>query len=426
MRGPHRSRWPPRNVSVNPPAWLPRALSAAISVVLVAGVAAAVVKDDDTNGSRPEAARSTNTTAAEPENTTTTSTTEAPAAEEVDPELAATVERLSAFVAAERGLDFREPVPVQLLEDDEFDARLLEGAEEDREEFEQSARVLRALELIPPGVDLFETVTSFLGESVLGFYDTEANELFLRGAELTPYVETTLVHELTHALDDQHFELFRPDLAEADDERFTGFQALYEGSAVRVEEAFVASLDPDERREAAEEEAEFGAGIDLSGVPEIVPDLLSFPYLAGPPFLQALLDDGDEERVNEAFRAPPLTTEHILHPESFLDGEAIVDVPPPAADADEIERGVYGEWALLLTLARAVAVDEARAASEGWGGDAYVAWADGDRTCVRTTFAADSAADLAEMVSAWQAWADAHADADVSPGPGMVTVTACG
>lgn len=415
-------------MEVNTPAWMTRALSAAISVLLVVGVVAAAVKDDDNDdGGRPEAASSVDTTTTStteaPEGTTTT--TAAPEAE-TDPELAAVVDRLSAFVAEQRGLEFEEPVRVALLEDDEFDARLLEGAEEDRDEFEQSARLLRALQLIPPEVDLFETVTSFLGESVLGFYDTEENELFLRGAELTPYVQSTLAHELTHALDDQRFELFRPDLAESQDERFTGFQALFEGNAVRVEEAFVASLSEEEQQQASEEEAEFGSRIDLSGVPDIVPELLSFPYLAGPSFAQVLVDEGGEDRIDEALRSPPLTTEQILHPDAFLDGEPIVEVAPPQPDGEELERGTYGEWVLLLTLSREVSIDEARTAADGWGGDAYVAWADGDRTCVRTTFAGDTRRDLDEMTAAWQDWAEGHGDADVTTGDGTVTVTACG
>ena len=49
----------------------------------------------------------------------------------------------------------------------------------------------------------------------------------------TAAVRAVLVHELLHALEDQHFGLDRPDLG---DEAFLGFQALAEGSAVRVEE----------------------------------------------------------------------------------------------------------------------------------------------------------------------------------------------
>ena len=140
---------------------------------------------------------------------------------------------------------------------------------------------------------------------MLGFYDARTDALVVRGSETTPYVRTVLVHELTHALDDQHFELDRPALDTADDESGLAFSGLVEGNAVRVENLYRRSLDEAEQDRAAEEEQDFAERIDGSGVPAFVADLIAFPYLAGPRFVDALVDNGGEQRVDAAFQSPP-------------------------------------------------------------------------------------------------------------------------
>src|SRR5690606_29911138 len=120
--------------------------------------------------------------------------------------LATTVEEISAFVEEARGLEFREPVDVELAAGEEFEQRLLEDFDEDVEELEATGTLLTAFGLIDPSVDVVEAMRSLLGGGVVGFYDPETEELVVRGDDVTPYVRTTIAHELVHALDDQHFE----------------------------------------------------------------------------------------------------------------------------------------------------------------------------------------------------------------------------
>jgi hypothetical protein len=336
------------------------------------------------------------------------------------------VAELSAFVADQRELEFLRPVEVELLADEPFVERLLDGAEENREEVDESERVLRALRLIGPDVELFESFTSFFGDAVLGFYDPETDELVLRGAELTPYVRSTLVHELSHALDDQHFELHRPDVDEADDESALAFSALIEGVAIAIETAYSNTLSADEQEQASREAAEFAGRGAGNVVPPIVVSLVQFPYLAGPTFVGALLEDGGEARIDEAFRDPPTTSEEILEPSIYLRGEEPLSVAAPPAGGPIIDEGSYGQWALYLTLSELIDGDTASRAAEGWGGDSYVAWDEGNRTCVRMAFAMDTPGDLAELDDAWRSWAESHGDATVQATADVVTVTACG
>jgi hypothetical protein len=287
-------------------------------------------------------------------------------------------------------------------------------------------RFLQALGLLGGDLDL-DALAEAEVDSVVGFYDSQTGALYVRGAELTPYVREVLVHELTHALDDQHFELDPTFLEQEDpgDESGTAFEALVEGSAMVVEDRWFDSRPADER--AAIEEAE-GAGApadDEDTVPDLFDALFSFPYVVGPEFVRAVLDAGGQDRLAEAFAQPPVTSEHILHPDRFLAGEGARAVARPSSDSRAIDRGVLGELGLLVMLERAVDHDVAVRAADGWGGDSYVAWNDDrGRTCVRTNFVMDTPRDTTELSAALRAWASRNPGATVS-GTSTVVVTNC-
>jgi len=157
----------------------------------------------------------------------------------------------------------------------------------------------------------------------------------------------------------------------------------------------------------------------------VVVALATFPYEAGPALVAAILADGGEARVDAALREPPTTSEQVLDPAAYLGGEGAAAVTPPPADGEVIDDGAYGVLALVLTLQEAVSDEDLGAAVRGWSGDAYVAWDDAARTCVRASFAMDSATDADELEAALSQWAGDHGDASVSAPGGQVGVTAC-
>jgi len=412
------------------------ALAAAVALVLASNAAALVLvqRGDELTSTAPADADGAPEPAAPvpeapaPVEDTTTTTVPPTTTTSLVPRtpLERRVAELSEFVAGQRELAFLRPVEVELLTDEAFVDRLLRDVEENREDTDQIEKVLRALQLIDPGIDLFEAYISFYGNAVLGFYDPETDELVIRGSELNPYVETTLVHELTHALDDQHFELHRPDVYEADDESALAFSSLVEGVARSVEFGYQETLSAEEREESARAAGEFSQRAGTSPIPPVVTSLTQFPYLAGPFFVGALLEEGREARVDAAFRDPPTTSEEIQDPAVYLRGEEAIDVVPPPAGGPVINEGTYGEWALILTLQEHLSSTTAGSAADGWGGDSYVAWDEGGRTCVRMAYAMDTPADLRELDGAWRQWAEIHGDATVETTAELVTVTACG
>ena len=400
------------------------ALAGIIAVLLLVGAAGAFIVDDD---DEPEAAVRTRQA---PASTTTSqflatpsSSTPAPVPPGEANPIDGVVRELQAFVEGARGLKFKTPVQVKLLDDAAFKARLRDVSEEDLSELEKTTKVLRALFLLDRGVDLKKQLDSLLGAAVAGFYDPETDELVVRGAKTTPYVRSVLVHELVHALQDQHFNLHRPDLDDRDDEASQAFSTIVEGDAVRIQEQYRRSLSRSERRQAQDEEESFGGGID-EDIPDVLIALISFPYEVGPPFVRALLDAGGQARVDAAFASPPATSEHVLHPELFLRAQPVASVAEPAADGPVIDRGVIGELGIILMLLDDADQGIAARAGNGWGGDRYVAWDEGSKTCVRAAFAMDTARDASELEDALREFAETHDGVTVSGGE-RITLTSC-
>ena len=342
-------------------------------------------------------------------------------------ELEEVVAEISAFVEQETGLSFLEPVTVELAGEGEFQDRLLADFDEDVEDLRATEVFLKALGLVDPDVDLVESMRSLLGGGVVGSSDPETDELVVRGAALTPYVRTTIAHELVHALDDQHHDLHRPEYDDGPDEISFGFSALVEGNARRIESAYLESLGDDAVADALAEELAIGTGIDYSDIPDVLFDLISAPYVLGEPFVDAVLDDGGREALVAAFADPPTTTEQVLDPARYLDREPAIAVPTPTVPGEPVEEGMIGQLLVRLVLADELSRDEARVAAEGWGGDVAVAWRDGDRACVTATLVGDDVRETEEMRQAFERWAAAKPDARVEPtgGGGPFTLVSC-
>ncbi|MGH9117284.1 MAG: hypothetical protein ACRD0A_05250, partial [Acidimicrobiales bacterium] len=253
------------------------------------------------------------------------------------------------------------------------------------------------------------------------------DELVVRGTSTTPYVRTTIAHELVHALDDQHFELDRPEIDESDGEESFGFDAVVEGNAVRIEERYLASLSDRELEEYGAEEAELASSFPAFSIPAIVVDLLVAPYVLGPVLVELVLDEGGQSALDAAFGDPPVTSEQVMVPEKFIEGEGPVPVAAPASDGEISSEGAFGAFLLGLLLERELDPSDVDRAVTGWGGDAYVAWADGDGACVRLAVVGDTAeetAELADGVAEWSAEDGVAQSADGGDGA-PVTLQRC-
>ena len=392
-----------------PPKRVVTALAVTAAVLLIAGLLGVVfVSSTDDEGD-------------------TTAPDGRPAAEAF-PELQPEVQRLQRFVERHRGLTFKEPVDVRIVNDEEMKQELRRETRDDAEEIDDFNRIARALGYIEPGQNVRKEFERLYDAGVVGLYDPEAKKLFVRGTELSPLVEVTLVHELTHALQDQHFGLHRPDLDEVDDESGAGFQAIVEGDAERIALIYREQLPAEQQKEIEREEIAATARYPQDAPPALLAGLV-FPYAFGPRLVEQIVERGGQSALDAAFADPPRWTEQILHPDLFLAGDhPVPDVPhpQPAGDAEAIDEGRIGEFDLGLILGIA-GVDNPQIAAQGWGADRYVAWRNGDEGgCVRFNLRMDTAKDAAEVRQALQELATKRKGVTVTTGRQVIGATLCG
>ena len=329
------------------------------------------------------------------------------------------------FVEEHRGLKFKSSVKVTFLADAEFQAQLNKANGIDNSGYATEAKVLHALGLLDGRPDLAKAEQELQGSSVVGFYDPKTKELYVRGVDARASVRHVLVHELTHALQDQWFAIDRT--FPTDDETEIAFRGLVEGDAVRIEDQYIAGLSPAEKRQI---DADNAAGGPLpADVPDILLELDTFVYQAGPPFTRAVVSARGRQRLDDAFSSPPKTTAELLHPTLFLSGRTPVPVDFPTADGTAIDKGVLGEFGLDLILERLqvlgqVTSAQAQTISTGWSADRYVAWDRSSESCVRTRFVMSGQQATAGLLAALRRFAGDHPGTTVE-GSGPVLFTAC-
>ena len=263
-------------------------VATAIVVVLVLGAAAFLVFGGDDGPSHPKA---------------------------WDPRIADLVR----FVEHERDLTFAHPVAVEFLPDAEFRKRVTAHDEltaKDRARLETSEASLRAVGLISGDVDLVKMNDELVGDGVVGLYDFDDQHILVRGDQLDDERRATLVHELTHVLQDQKFHISRHD-TKTSGER-DAYQAVVEADAEKVKQAWHDSLPAGARQKLDEAEAATNNQADFSGVPQVFVELMGFPYAFGPGFVDAIVDQKGPIARDEMFtdRPPPRRTSSSRRPTS--------------------------------------------------------------------------------------------------------------
>jgi len=330
---------------------------------------------------------------------TATSTREGP--------LADFVSEAVAFIEDLRGAPFQERPVVVALSDADFIARVESMLEaefaENPELVEQDTVVQRAIGFIGPDQTSDEVLRQFLEAGVLGFYDPETKELVVRQvSELDLLTKSTIVHELTHAYDDQLFDLDRPELDDDDfTERSWTFAALVEGSASHVETAWVNVLSSREQSDLLYQESSFGdpgvfASFDFAYL------LLQVSvYIEGEPYVDSLIANGGYGALDAAFEELPLTSEQIMERDPAVDTVPVY-VPVPPSDGEVVWEGTGGQIVLDSLFSGTFTATED--AATGWGGDAMVVYRADGQSCMRWDIVMDSVADEEELFAGLAEW----------------------
>ncbi len=396
-----------------PPRQSRRAVLALVVVLVTAAtVAAALVagRESESRSSSP-----TTTTEGSRGSGDPTTTTDA-----VNPALQAVFDEMRAQVSEIRGLQWKGDIPIRLVTREELAARVRAFAAEDleryREELDDGETLLKLLGLVPAEVNYRTSLEDLYAGRVLGYYDEETKELVVgRGSgRLDVFTRSTLVHELTHALTDQHFN-FSTLSRSLDDagrtEEAAALVALVEGDAELVrtlwEERY---LDPREQAMLASGPSDLDLSVYVRTPPYLL-DALSFPYRSGAAFVEALQRRQGFGPVDAAYRQPPVSTAHILHPERYQARDLPVERPPAPVPSGctKLDDGALGEFDMRALLSLELSPTRASRAAAGWDGDRYTLARCGTRDGVIDQWVAVDEADAQDLVAALNAWAPAWA-----------------
>lgn len=340
------------------------------------------------------------------------------------------VNALIFYIEEDTGRSFLTPPVIVAQSSTDFFAGLEDDMGDFQADSEISVRSLQALGLTTSGVaEVTQAFQELLlsPEGILGYYDPEADELYVPVD--TPgddAFRSLLVHELTHALDGQHADLNRLDelVAQGDEsgnyEPVLALQAVAEGRASSVQNRWMA--DNNVEPEVPDDLSAFET------VPAAMVLALSVPYAFGEQYIES---NGGAAATWDLLDTPPASSEIFMVAFSDASGEAILDVPTPTADGPVLDEAVYGAADILVwLLGEELEPDPALlfptlTAIDGWAGGRAVLWGNDSQSCMRIAIAADSPNDLGEIEAATSLWAGDDPDRSVRVEGDLVVATGC-
>jgi hypothetical protein len=302
--------------------------------------------------------------------------------------LADEVAELIAAAEEVRGLDFVVQPQITIVSGDELAERVRQQIAEDLEpaDLAVAQRLYEMLGLLD-GIDLGQAYLDLYAEQVGGYYDHETGEMVIMGgSRLSPLSKSIVVHELVHALTDQHYDFatLSDELWEAEEfERVVAISALAEGDATYFQLIYLQTLSTDEQIEAVTESMNADTTV-MDSLPDWFAQDLTFPYDFGFGFVERLITDNDILAINQAYELLPTTTEQILHPEKYYLQEGGLPIEIPTVDLPGytvFEEGSFGEWNTRLFLLDGIEPGDAIVAAAGWGGDRYRIYWQGAEGC---------------------------------------------
>ena len=345
---------------------------------------------------------------------------------------------IAAEVAALRGLSFEHPVTVNYLPVAAFNKKVTSTPEELKKasvEISQATALMRAAGLIGAEVNLADAVNTAQAADTIAFYDPDSKQIFVRGAgPFTVETRVTLAHELTHVLQDQHFDLPRLQKRAADSDTGSSdaLTALVEGDATRVEQQYLS------RQSAAEQRNYVKLSLATAGdankattaLPAIVDTYFNAPYVYGPQVIGVLEARGGNAAVNAALTGATPSTRIYLDPTAVNDAAQPPPVPALKTGEEKVEStskndDEFDNFTLYLMLASRIDLPSALRAADSYKAGSEVVYTRGTNTCFRAAITGVSPAATAYLASAMQRWVRTVPAAKVDSTKGAVVFHSC-
>lgn len=321
-------------------------------------------------------------------------------------ELAQLVNRSMARIEVVRDLEFADHVDVDIISRETYEQRRAGISYGDAEHVRENA-VWQALFVIGQDRDAFTVQNEALGSAVQGYYSPATDRIVIVRDENEPVNKHTLVHELVHALQDQHFGLDeRPETMDAQ----IGYNGLVEGEAELVPKLYfdrcgnVWECYVPETADPPVFDGDLGLFL-----------VLSKPYSVGPDFVHELRTRGGWDAVDTAWVNRPQSAEQIIYPDRHPDvATENIDVddrssptwePANATPAQETI-GMAGIYAMFAHNERIDVSDPPtyqHPFADGWVGDSLLPYerADGEIGYV-WEIAWETEADAAQFTRAYR------------------------
>src|SRR5258708_3794477 len=179
-------------------------------------------------------------------------------------------------------------------------------------------------------------LVNVLTEQVEGLYDPKAREFYI--ADWSPLADQRMVmaHELTHALEDQHFQIEKwVKAARPNEDAELARDAVLEGSAMAAMVDYLMLSTGRSLKDLPDFDpgmliGDLGSTPTLQKAPPFLKDTLIFPYIGGLSFSAAILKNKGWAALPGVFERPPVSTQQILHPALYPSGKipATVALPP--------------------------------------------------------------------------------------------------
>jgi hypothetical protein len=320
-------------------------------------------------------------------------------------ELFRSVDQILKFVSKDTSLQIKEDVKRKLVNRDEVVAFIRKHMDEDEDSqrLRRSELVLKKFGLLPRNFDLQTFLLVLLREQVAGYYDPKTKTVNLLDWIEAEQQKPVLAHELTHALQDQAFNLEKymkagdadlgaskkePTVADIEnDEASTAHQAVVEGQAMVVLIDYELAptgqsvVDSPQIVEALKAGMLVGTpdSVEFHNAPLYIKEALTFPYRYGLDFETELLTRiGKEKAYAGVFKNPPRSTREIMEPAVYLSGEKLP--PMPLLDFkkdfkayDKFDVGAVGEFDAALLIDQYAGPEVSKRLYPHWRGGYYYA-----------------------------------------------------
>ena len=312
------------------------------------------------------------------------------------------VDTILDFASNDSSLPKKHEVKRRLASREEVVSYLQKNMAEDKDvqRLRRTELVLKKFGLLPKDFDLQTFLVSLLEEQVAGYYDAKTKTVNLLDWVAPDLQRPVLAHELTHALQDQSFNLdkwlkkgsedldTKKDLKPDDitkDENSEARQAVTEGQAMVVLIDYM--LAPMHRTVANSPEvvqmmndsmANGSADSKIyQNAPVFMKEALTFPYRYGVEFeAEVLRQQGKEKAFKATFENPPQTSREIMEPQTYITGEHLAPLPLPDFKHifkayDRFDIGAIGEFDVAVLAEQYAGLETSKRIYPNWRGGYY-------------------------------------------------------